>query len=368
MAYEPKVGDWYVGSTGGASGYYRWNGTNWQWAGRNKPSGTAVDAVSKEPLGTTPDSSQNLGTLPISSPKVNAQQSKDSLRYPSNRPINGNSDYVIFEFFDYKPPFQSNNNNASGAGTPSYKTYNASVDNLSPAKDLSSILLYMPEDIQTQFGQKWGGAAFGSVTAGLLQGIGGAADADTFLDNIPGVIKSKTFDLLRQGINKVSGAQVSENQALGGVTGTILNPNTEMMYDGPELRTFELSFKMVPTNNPEAQSIRKICNTFKKAMLPTFGGDARSFGGSSDSSGLGGGNLLTVPKMCKVTFMNGSSIHPYLPQYKACALANVAINFTPDGSYATYSDGAPVATQLKLSFKEMKNIFASEITLDGPSY
>jgi hypothetical protein len=366
MAYEPKVGDWYTGGTG-ASGYYRWNGTNWQWNGRSKPSGTAVDAVTKEPLGTSSGSAQNLGTLAIPSPKVNAKQDADkALRYPSNRPINGDSDYVVFEFFDYKPPFKGGK--STGTGTPSYKTYNGSVDNLNPATGFSSILLYMPEDIQSQFGQKWGGAAFGSVAAGLLQGTAGEIKLDTALDSLNGVVKAKVFDTLRQGINKIAGASITENQILGGVTGTILNPNTEMMYDGPELRTFELNFKMVPTNNTEAQSIRKICNTFKKAMLPSFGGDAGSFGGSSDGSGLGGGNLLTVPKICRVTFMNGSSIHPYLPQYKACALANVAINFTPDGSYATYSDGAPVATQLKLSFKEMKNIFASEITLDGPSY
>ncbi len=320
---------------------------------------------------------RELGKFSIKPPKVNAEGGT-SLRYPYDRSISAGSDYIVFEFWKYNPPFGRDDTGNTGtsttsSGTPSYKTYNASVDDLTQAKDpanpeknLPPILLYIPEDVQTQYGQKWGGAAFGSVTAGMLQAIGTSANAETFLDDIPGVVKSKTFDLLRQGINKVAGASVSENQALGGVSGTILNPNTEMMYDGPELRTLDLTFKMVAGSDREAQEIKKICNTFKKAMLPTFGGQTSSFGGST--SGFGGGNLITIPSICTIKYMYGSSLHPYLPQYKACAIANVAINYTPDGSYATYENGSPVATQLRISLKEMKNIFSSEINDQGASY
>jgi hypothetical protein len=310
-----------------------------------------------------------LGKLPIQQPSVTAS-SGNALRYPSDRPISANSDYVIFEFFNYNPPFGrgpgegSDGSQGTASGTPSYKTYNSSVDKLDKS-GLSPILLYMPEDIQTQYSQKWGGAAFGSVAAGLLQTVGTSVDINTALDNIPGVIKSAVFDKLREGINKVAGAQISENQILGGVTGSILNPNTEMMYDGPELRTIDLTFKMVARSKKESEDIKKICTTFKKAMLPQFGGNASSFFGGED--GGGAGNLIRVPNICKVTFMFGSNVHPYLPQYKSMAISNVAINYTPDGAYATYENGSPIATQLKVSLKELKNIFASEIS-DGVSY
>ena len=99
-------------------------------------------------------------------------------------------------------------------------------------------------------------------------------------------------------------------------------------------------------------------------MLPSFGGNATSFFGGSQPQG----NLIQVPNICTIKYMKGSSFHPYLPQYKAMAISNVAINYTPDGSYATYADGSPVATQLKVSLKEMKNIFASEINDTGASY
>ena len=313
-------------------------------------------------------SSQNK--LPVRAPEVNASGGT-SLRYPYERQLASDSDYVIFEFWLYNPPFGKGENEgrdgraAVATGTPSYVKYNASVDQLDRS-GLSPILLYMPEDVQTQYGQKWGGAAFGSVSAGLLQGVGQSVDINTALDNVSGVIKSTVFNKLRQGINNIAGAQISENQILGGVTGTILNPNTEMMYDGPELRTLEMNFKMLATSDREAQEIKKICTTFKKAMLPQFGGQAASFFGGQ--GGAGAGNLLTIPNICTVKFMFGNSLHPYLPQYKAMAISNVAINYTPDGSYATYENGSPVATQLKVSLKEMKNIFASEIEDQGATY
>ena len=344
------------------------------------PGGLAT-GVDGERLGATdvaangqvapPIETQTLGTLKIKPPEVNASSVGNSLRYPSEKPITADTDYVVFEFWQYNPPFGRDSTgdpgtNTTSSGTPSYKSYNASIDDLKKVNGLNPIILYMPEDIQTQYGQKWGGADFGSVASGLLNVVGTQFSLSGIPDNLPGVLKSTVFDKIRKGINQVAGASISENQILGGVTGSILNPNTEMMYDGPELRTLDLTFKMVPSSSTEAIEIKKICNTFKKAMLPQFGGTANSFFGGE--KGFGAGNLIRVPSVCTMKYMCGKDLHPYLPQYKALAISNVAINFTPDGAYASYRDGAPVATQLKISLKEMKNIFSSEIEPTGATY
>ena len=59
--------------------------------------------------------------------------------------------------------------------------------------------------------------------------------------------------------------------------------------------------------------------------------------------------------------MRGSSQHPDLPTYKMCAITDVSINYTPDGNYAVYHDGSPVAYQLKINFMETKLLFSEEI-------
>ena len=72
-------------------------------------------------------------------------------------------------------------------------------------------------------------------------------------------------------------------------------------------------------------------------------------------------SFIKVPKVCKVTYMRGSSQHPDLPTYKMCAITDVNINYTPDGNYAVYNDGTPVAYELKISFMETKLLFSEEI-------
>lgn len=312
----------------------------------------------------------NAGRVVIRAPKANADGAANGalLKYPKEEAIDATSDYVVFEFYDYNPPFGRPQNGEptipegafAGRATPSFKDYNNSVVAKSPAK-LPGIILYMPEDIQSQYSQKWGGADFGSFAAGLLKLAGTTPNLSDVVENTIGVGKNAVFKGIQELTNKLSGSNISLNQTLGGISGTIMNPNTEMMYDGPNIRTFSLKFKLVPYSSEEAEEIRRICNTFKKAMLPSFGGQALF--GSVQAP-----NLITIPKVCQVTFMKGNSPHPYLSQYKTCAIDNVSVNYTADGSYATYKDGSPVATELTVSFKEMKNIFAEEIVESGPSY
>ena len=71
-------------------------------------------------------------------------------------------------------------------------------------------------------------------------------------------------------------------------------------------------------------------------------------------------NFIRVPDVCKVTFMRGGNVNTDVTQYKMCAITQVDVNYTPDGTYATYDDGSMVAIQLSLSFQESKLIFSEE--------
>ena len=99
-------------------------------------------------------------------------------------------------------------------------------------------------------------------------------------------------------------------------------------------------------------------------MLPSWGGQTKALGMAANERT---GALLTIPKIVSVKFMTGSKLNPYVSQFKPCAITSVNINYTPDGSYATYSDGSPVATMLQVSFKELKLVFEQEVPLsDSP--
>ena len=59
--------------------------------------------------------------------------------------------------------------------------------------------------------------------------------------------------------------------------------------------------------------------------------------------------------------MHGGARNPYVPKYKMCAITDVGISYTPDGNYAVFQGGAPVATELKISFMETKLVFSEDI-------
>lgn len=311
--------------------------------------------------------------IKIKPPKVRPSQS-DILRYPFNFKIDPQSDYVIFEFFEYTPPFGSaegeglSNLGANLTAKDGYTLYNLSglaKDNKA-SNVVKPIIMYMPEDLQSQYGSRWGGADFATAAVGAMRTMGGKANIPTLPGNIAGSIKNTVFNELLKQINEYTGSSpgINLNQMLGSVTGTILNPNTEMLYQGQDLRTFSLSFKMTPRTDKEAKVIKQICNRFKKASMPYVGGQA-IFGTFKAP------NLLKVPLVCQVTFMNGNNIHDYLPQYKLCAISGVEVNYTPDGAYATVGkDGSPVSTQLTVNFKETKILFGNDINIDetGASY
>ena len=55
----------------------------------------------------------------------------------------------------------------------------------------------------------------------------------------------------------------------GGISGAIMNPNTELLFGGVQMRNFQLNFKLVPRHADESTEINNIIQQFKKAMLPT---------------------------------------------------------------------------------------------------
>ena len=79
-------------------------------------------------------------------------------------------------------------------------------------------------------------------------------------------------------------------------------------------------------------------------------------------------NWIQVPDLCKFTFMTGPEPNGNIIQFKPCAISGVEVNYTPDGTYATYAGqsdftkgGVPVAVELRLNFMETKLIFADEV-------
>ena len=287
------------------------------------------------------------------------------LRYPENLDGSG-SDYIKFEFFRYK---------AALAGGPSSAAagYGASIDSksLTPA-GINNIVITMPNDIASNITGNWGGfnmtglgrAAVGSV-AGSIESIkkggpGVSGLVSGFKDLVSSVGGGLVEDGLRavsEGLNQVPGlgGNFSANTILGLTSGYILNPNTELLYGGTQLRQHGYKFKMIAQSRTEAEDILKIADTFKQAAAPK--GESQKF------LGLENRNFIGTPDVCKVSFHLAGTTgqHPYLPIYKMSAIRSVAVDYITEGQYMTFSDGHPVGIDLTLEFTELKLVFSDEI-------
>ena len=345
--------------------------------------------------------------------KAVGPSSQGSIRYPADT-IELESDYVLFNFYRYTPPFKtggSNTTSVEGGWNENVRTgYGldklASQENNSTTPEqllgaynksamysreevLSPIMLYMPEDVSTSFKANWTGKSFSNLArdamqAASAQGWGKLSAAGDVLNNaVRNAVPLTGAAAIRTATQKITGDSLSNDDVFGAISGVILNPNAEMLFSGMEFRNFSLNYKMVPRNPTEAKNIKNIIKTFKTAMLPSHStaGNAKIFGTDTsvkfdEKAGWdiwGGFNFFTsnmhqidnafiaVPNLCLVSFMSGSGINPNVPQYKMCAITNVDANYTPDGAWATYDDGTPVATTLNISFQETKLIFAEEV-------
>lgn len=286
------------------------------------------------------------------------------------------TDYVRFRFKKYKAPFSFGVQQSASA------TYNSNVLNLYDDPELPTVMMYMPEDIQAAYGTQWGGKSIQSTTANAIRGTAGLArgDFDAFIDGLTnqvtnnakaGATAGATQGLLKALSDIGQGEGLNINDVFGSTRSVILNPNTELLFQGFDLRTFNLQFKMVARDDKEANEIRKIIYCFKAAMLPRLDEQEGRNRQDEQSIGIGGtnqGNLIGVPDLVDVKFMHKSAYHPYLTQFKPCAITGLQINYTPDGSYATYKDGQPVALTMNVQFSETKLVYREDVRFGGPTF
>jgi hypothetical protein len=292
------------------------------------------------------------------------------LSYPQNLAALTSTDYVRFIFKNYKPPFKdpSPRGNVSG--------YNASIMSLENDATLSPIALYMPEDIQAQYATQWGGKSIQNLTGSILQKSAGLASGDLspFVKNIgeqAGSIGESVFigavGKALEALQKTGqGEGLDKNDIFSTTAGVVINPNSELLFQGFDLRNFNLSFKLVATNTGEAETIRKIITTIKKAMLPKLQtGESFKGEGSKDGDTQ---NFIGVPSLVQVQFMQGTQENPWVTQFKPCAITSLNINYTPDGAYATYYTGAPVSITMDIGFAETKLVYREDIFYGGPTF
>ena len=195
--------------------------------------------------------------------------------------------------------------------------------------------------------------ALSQVTAGFSDDFFGNAQTRK---RIGAIIGGKAINQLGQNI--------SANTALGRSTGTILNSNLELLFNGVNLRTFPFSINFSPRNADEAKMVKYIIRAFKSSMAAKKGTTSDSSGGNVTPNVGQGGVFLSAPDVFSLEYRHRNRTHPFLNSFKHCALTGMTVNYTQAGTYASYYDGTPVNIRMNLTFKELNPIYHEDYDFD----
>ena len=320
--------------------------------------------------------------------------------YPVDMKWNEGQDYVFFEQFEYLPPQSTARSSDEDTlnnelGTVLSQGVGRGRNTGGTKRRHGSCKLPIPNKLGVSNGVNWGEgranavelSAFQSADRGIqdlvsdgnvLKALKGAKDqAGNALNVVKGDLSGRSertgeninagdilsATLARSALGAI-GINVDIDQFITRQTGAAINPNLELLFGGPQLRSFSFNFTFAPNDTNEAKEVRQIQRWFRQGMLPS-----RRRASQSSGSAL----FLASPNVFRICYKNQNRRIKGLNIIKICALTSCQIDFTPDGTYQSYDDefgvSMPVRSTMGLTFTELTPVFKDDYAenVESPS-
>ncbi len=260
-----------------------------------------------------------------------------------------------------------------------FKRIDVKGDSTLGGSPMGTILLPMPKVVDTN-GVEWGKS---ELNASGLLAMGSAQMADSIF-SLGGLIPStsqKNLDqraaqqeakknqergdlttgasggVFQAGVNQtnvtiaslLTGQELDQDTFLARTGGHVLNPNAEMLFQGPVIRNFNFSFLMIARSEKEGKEIRSLIRFLKVGMAPKFRNTT----------------FLANPDVFSLEYKNGTGEDDILKTVNrfspgGLALTNMSVDYSPNGYWSAYRDSQPVAVKMDLSFSELRPIYEGD--------
>ena len=147
----------------------------------------------------------------------------------------------------------------------------------------------------------------------------------------------------------VFGVELDVDTVLARQGGRVLNPNAEMLFQGPVIRDFAFSFLMIARSQKEGETIRKILRFLKVGMAPKFRTTT----------------YLKSPDVFTLEYKNGKGQDDLLKTVNqfnpgGLALTTMNVDYAPNGYWSAYRDSQPVILKMDLNFTELRPIYEGD--------
>jgi hypothetical protein len=301
---------------------------------------TAVDTGSENGASSTSSTitQEALTDLAKGIPGIPPRDQYGDLRYP--RDLTPTSDSIQFTMISY--------------GTKTFKTdtFGLGERDFNKIKINGTVTMSIQPSISDLNYVRWSPSEMGPIATAAADSSltfieEGAAGLEAIKDKIAGTLGAEGPAIAKAIIASAAGEASGAKGLLTRVTGAMFNNNLELLFQGPELRQFTFTFKLSPRYKGEADDVKKIIRFFKQGSAV-----------QRTTSNL----FLKSPNVFRIKYLNGNKDHKSLNRIKECALVSCGVDYTPTGSYMTFTDedASMVSYTLSLTFNELEPIYEDE--------
>ena len=313
---------------------------------------------------------------------------KKIVKYPMD--MSNSMDHMFIQCYSYRAPYAAALDGKSGKrnifANDKESSFTFGSERTTPYKRKlgAGIKLPMPNNMTDGNPRNWGEQSMDAGQMGAIQNVSKNVLTSFFTNDFGGYGRTAT-KLSMQGemltqestrgmsmANKIaqlaseSGfGDVSSEQVLSRSVGVVVNSNTELLFAGVSLRSFEYQWLMSPRNRLEAANVRMIIRAFKQWSAPKK--IRKIDNGELSNVGKAGGPsfFLGTPNIFRLRFVtNGNRNILGVNKFKPCALQNVDINYTPEGQWMSYENGMPISVMMTLRFAELEPIYDTDYSED----
>ena len=313
---------------------------------------------------------------------------KKIVKYPMD--MANNMDHMFIQCYSYRAPYGKTFDGKYGKGLlnigqpegrESGLAFGAERYTAYKKKLGAGIKLPMPNNMMDENGRNWNDESMSAKQMGGVQQASKNVITSTLTGDYGGAGPlmrnlAMNADLLTQSSTQgaIAAEKISQLAANTGLSadeimqrsiGVIANSNTELLFAGVMLRSFEYQWTMSPRNRLEAANVRMIIRAFKQWSSPKKARKMERAGRTDVGKAGGPSFFLGTPNIFRLRFVtNGNRNILGVNKFKPCALTNVSINYTPEGQWLAYENGMPIAVNMSLRFAELEPIYDTDYSED----
>ena len=201
---------------------------------------------------------------------------------------------------------------------------------------LATIYLYAPASIQFSDGFAYDNQEMGIIASAVFDAVDNATAAGRDINNIE-MAQNFAGGLFAAGASSL-GKRAGVAQQVRLRSGVARNPRTEMLFKSPAMRQLSLTWKLMPTNAQESETVFAMINKMRQHAYPSVGNSGRQF-------------AFAFPDIFQIDFVTRGGGKAQMIQFAKAYCTAVSTTYGSSGP-AFFRGGRPVEIDLTMTFQE----------------